>query len=72
MAQFSVVIVVPDPQVAAAIAGLKKVRPVNPGESDLNYLKRVTRELLFETSAQGMQIINQQALTPPDPGITVT
>lgn len=72
MAQFAITITVPDVNLTLALNGLKRIYPMNSGETNLNYVKRITAMLLTQAAKNGVDILNAEAAVNDDPGITTS
>lgn len=69
MAQFSITLTVPDNTITEALAALQMDYPLEGGESNLQYIKRVVKELLVKQVTEGQARIAQNAITTPDLGV---
>lgn len=69
MAQFSVTLTVPDGTVATALQALQVNYPLDDGETNLIYIKRVIKELLIREVTEGQAKIAQNAISIPDLGV---
>lgn len=72
MAQFSIMLTVPDGTIATALAALQSSYPLEVGETNLIYIKRIVKELLIREVTEGQARIAQNAIALPDLGVVTS
>jgi len=74
MAQFTVTYTVPDEQAQLLLDGLLHMVPINQGETNAQYVKRVSKDLLVSLALEGQKALLREAIPGQvvDPGVTVS